>query len=265
MDDIFVCGTDTEELDAVEIVLKREFRTITSKEGDELSFLGMGITTHSNGDIEVKQAGYTQEIISEYEVTETSKLPHRGTMKRNQGADSEAVDTTEYKSLVMKLMYLAVRTRPDILYTVVALAMRSVSPTQYDMDCLVVILEYLNGTQQQGLMFRNGGAMNVNCYVDASFNCHDDGRGRTGYVVFPDNGVCRSAGVLFRSVKHKSVADSSTEAELMAVHEAVIHMVWIVSVYEELGYGRDKPATVYQDKHTTIRISSDKPVNFRGC
>ena len=45
-----------------------------------------------------------------------------------------------------------------------------------------------------------------------------------------------SADILVKSIKQKHVADSSAEAELMALHECVKHLIYIISIYEELGF-----------------------------
>lgn len=55
-------------------------------------------------------------------------------------------------------------------------------------------------------------------FVDASFNLHWDSKGHTGFAIFPDS---TSAAVLVKSIKHKTIADSSTEAELIALHESL--------------------------------------------
>ena len=65
-----------------------------------------------------------------------------------------------------------------------------------------------------------------------------------------------SAGILFKSVKHKTTSNSSTEAELMALHEAMLHISWVVDIYEELGFDV-KPIQVYQDNLSSIILSSE--------
>jgi hypothetical protein len=97
--------------------------------------------------------------------------------------------------------------------------------------------------------------------VDASFNHHFDAKGHSGVVVFASDG---SAGVLFKSLKQKTVANSSCEAELIALHEAVLHLLWIARVYTELGYTHDGAIQVQQDNKAAILLSSQNPVNFKG-
>ena len=123
------------------------------------------------------------------------------------------------------------------------------------------MLEYLNGTMNQGMLFKQEGDIYVNCYVDASFNCHEDARGHMGFVIYPD--MIGSSGVLIKSIKQKHVADSSAEAELMALHECVKHLIYIVSIYEELGYPQ-LGVPVMQDNQAVIKLSNTEPINFKG-
>ena len=120
-------------------------------------------------------------------------------------------------------------------------------------------LKYLNGTKDEGLVFRSDGKWKVYMSVDASFNHHYDAKGHSGLVVFAAEG---SAGILFKSLKQKTVANSSCEAELIALHEGVQYLIWILSVYHELGYDMNETVKIGQDNKATIMISSQNPVNF---
>jgi hypothetical protein len=69
--------------------------------------------------------------------------------------------------------------------------------------------------------------------------------------------------VLFKSAKQKSVADSSAEAELIALHECVQYLVYLANLFEELGY-KNKNIPVYQDNLATMHMASNEQVNFKG-
>ena len=69
--------------------------------------------------------------------------------------------------------------------------------------------------------------------MDAPFNCHSDAKGHTGFVIFPD--LCGSCGVMIKSIKQQTVADSSAEAELVALHKAIQNLLYINALYEEMG------------------------------
>ena len=258
VDDLLVMGSNEGKCIEVQDILRKEFTDITCKTDQELSFIGMEIVTDINGDITVKQSGYLKKLLEEYGVEDTSKYPSTSNILEN--SDESVCDKNTYLTLLMKIMYLAIRTRPDILYVCVVLASKNI-PSNSDYDQLFTILKFLNGTIADGIIYRSEGNLNVNCYVDASFNCHHDAKGHYGFIIYPD--LIGSSGVLFKSGKQKHVADSSAESELMALHECVKHLIYVMSFYEELGF-KQIGVHVQQDNQAVIKLSKDEPINFKG-
>ena len=260
VDDILVMGGTDNDCKSVYQLLASKFEKITEKVGEKLSYLGLEICEDQNGNISVSQSGYVTSMLEYYHITETEKYPGKDDFLKQKEGDTPC-DKEEYLTLVMKLMYAAIRTRPDIIYYCSVQASRSTNPMQSDYDKLIHILKYLCGTRSNGLIFKSNGEIELSCYIDASFNCHPDARGHSGYVVFADN--VGSAGIMYKSVKQKRVADSSAEAELLALHESIQNLVYISELFEELGY-KQPGIPVYQDNQATIQMSSKEPVNFKG-
>ena len=234
---------------------------LKEKRGNHISYLGMNITRKENGDIVVDQRGYVEKILSEYEVTgHISLYPATCNLMHSDCHDSSTVEEDDYLSLVMKLMFVATRTRPDILFPTVVLATRSKMHLKTDYDRLIKILKYLNGARDKGLKYKHEGKIKLRMFVDAGFQTHKDAKGQTGFVIFPDSS---SAGVLFKCKKQTSVSQSSAEAELISLYDAVTYLKWVASIYEELGYGC-KPIPVYEDNKSTIMMSIDPQIAFKG-
>ena len=138
-------------------------------------------------------------------------------------------DTKRYLSLVMSSMYLAKRTRPDILPLASILASRVREPDEDDMKYLLRVFEYLKGSTI-GSMSRT---------ISISTIVATIGR--------------RNAPIYIRSQKHKLHTRSSTEAELVATDEGVLHLLWMILVFDFLGYPQ-KPVKVFQDNQSTMRV-----------
>ena len=241
--------------------LTRAYGKLKEKRGNHISYLGMNITRQDNGDIVVDQRGYVEKILNEYQVTDhVSRYPASGNLMHSDSHDSSTVDEDEYLSLVMKLMFVATRTRPDILFPTVVLATRSKQHIKTDYDRLIKILKYLNGAKDKGLKFKHEGRIGLRMFVDAGFQTHKDAKGQTGFVIFPDSS---SAGVLFKCKKQTSVSHSSAEAELISLLDAVTYLKWVASIYEELGHSC-KPIPVYEDNKSTIMMSVDRQAAFKG-
>ena len=98
-------------------------------------------------------------------------------------------------------------------------------------------------------------------YIDASFAIHHDAKSHTGAILsFGPNG-----GTIFaKSSKQKLVTWSSTEAELVAVHDAMGHAIHVRAIIEEL-VDLSWPIILYQDNQSTISlISSQEAVGQRS-
>jgi hypothetical protein len=261
VDDILIAGNDpifrTHTINSIE----SRFDKISRQPVNDVVFLGMHIQKCSNGDIQVDQRSYITDMLIEHNIYSTSTCPATVNINNDHSSDSiPSTDPKAFRSLNMQLMYAATRTRPDILFATSLLATRSHEPTKTDHDRLTKILEYLHGTQTQLLTFARAGPLNPHAYVDASFGLHWDAKGQTGFTIKP----CKnSAGILNKCIKQKSVADSSTEAELLALHEAVKHIGWIADIYSELGFDVT-PIDVYQDNKSAITICSHEVINYKG-
>jgi hypothetical protein len=229
-----------------------------------MSFVGMEIRTELSGDVKIRQRGYISDILDHFGVssTETAEYPCTGNIMNAADQSEPDFDTSIFKSGVMKMMYLSTRTRPDIAFVVSALACRSERPKLSDWKHLVNIAKYLNGTKDDSLVFKYGGKIELSAFVDASFMTHRDMRGHTGYCIFAD--TMGSAAILYRSVKQKTVADSSTESEVIALHELVQHLLWVISIYESMSVPISKPIPVHNDNKSNLILNSKDNINFKG-
>jgi hypothetical protein len=146
-------------------------------------------------------------------------------------------------------MYAAKRTRPEILPPVCILASRARNPDEDDMKCLLRVFEYLKGSIDMGLTFKPD-EIKLHYWIDASYNLHHDSRGHTGIVVTVG---LKNAPIYVRSQKHKLYTRSSTESELVATDEGVLHLLWLILVFDFLGYPQ-QPVKVLQDNLSTMRV-----------
>jgi hypothetical protein len=166
-------------------------------------------------------------------------------------ADSAALTTTakdEYHSTVARLLYLAKRTRPDLLLTVSFLTTRVQAPTEEDMQKLHRALKYVNGTRSMGLRLVHDPTHTVHAYIDASYGVHDDYRSHTGMVISLGAGSIDA-----RSTKQKLNTKSSTEAELVGLSDMCSKVIWHREFL--IGQGIDTPpARVYQDNQSTMHM-----------
>ena len=94
-------------------------------------------------------------------------------------------------------------------------------------------MKYLNGSL--ALTLRADNQNNIKWYVDAAFAVHPDFRSHTGMVMTMGKG-----GIINNSRKQKLNTDSSTTAELIALHNSVKISLWTKLFLEAQGYGIKK-------------------------
>jgi hypothetical protein len=86
----------------------------------------------------------------------------------------------DYQSRVGSLLYLAINTRPDILYAMSMLSRKTKAPSVYDLTCIQRVLHYVIGTRDLSLHFHSDEGVKLYATVDASYACHPDFKSHSG-------------------------------------------------------------------------------------
>nr|KYP73799.1 Retrovirus-related Pol polyprotein from transposon TNT 1-94 [Cajanus cajan] len=121
-----------------------------------------------------------------------------------------------YASAVGSLMYAMVCTRPDIAYAVRVVSRFMSNPGKKHWEAIKWLLRYLKSTSKIALCFSKNDVI-LEGYSDANLGgCSDTRKSTTGFV-FTVGGIV----VTWMSQLQKSIALSTTEAEYMAISEAV--------------------------------------------
>ena len=222
---------------------------------NDISYLGINIHLKDKGELFLSQPGFINEIINMYKPRKQYKTPCTEDLfsrSKEELECKEYVDTTEFLSKLMKLMFLARLTRLDILLSVVGLATKSKQPNIYDMERLDRIVGYLLYTKDLGMNIKVTNTK-LNAYFDASWNCHPDAKGHSGIIItIGPNGFP----VIYKSSKQKIVTRSSTEAELVCDFTGTDILLYARRLWLFLGYGSEnEPTDLHQDNTSTITIS----------
>ena len=225
VDDILLAGRSEKRLREIKSAL---METFDLKDLGELNhFLGVKIVqNHSAGTIWIGQPTYTEEVLKKFgmESCKPVATPAEAGQKLTKGTkDSEYVDKVLYQSAVGSLLYLSMRTRPDITFTVSRVARFCSNPTTQHMRAVKRILRYLRGTTNQGLLYKKNGSKEVVGFSDADWGGDVDDRKSTSGYVFQIGGST----VIWRSKKQTSVALSASEAENISLSAATQEAVWI--------------------------------------
>src|SRR4029077_10296689 len=143
-----------------------------------------------------------------------------------------------------EVQYIATATRPDIQYAVNRLASYTANPSLQHSTALKRILRYLSGTRSHGIVYTAVPQdSDFYGYSDAAFMNAEDRKSTTGYVFLAGNGA-----ITWCSKRQSLQAQSSTEAEYVALSEAAREASWLRNLYSELGLlNHKKPMLIRGD------------------
>jgi hypothetical protein len=119
------------------------------------------------------------QLVADYDVKATTTPAFKAFLS---DTDPTLTDAGKYASLVMRLMYAALRTRPDILFSVTYRASKAKDPNAGDLNKALHIIGYLRATRDFGITIR---PTNTTLFasVDASFCAHEDSKSHTGAAI----------------------------------------------------------------------------------
>lgn len=154
-----------------------------------------------------------------------------------------------FQAMIGSLLYLAISTRPDILFAVNYLSRYNQNPSKDHIELARRIMAYVAGTKHLGLVFHSGEGIKLYATVDASYACHADLKSHTGVTLH----IGKNSGSVFSLTQKQSItADSSTVAEFIGCHLAAKQILWARNLLEELGFPQDLPTTMFEDNKSTI-------------
>ena len=257
VDDIMATSEAAQDLRELIQTLQKEYRNITVKEGGTHEYLGMlfeyltpGVP---GGRVRVTMEKYTKDVLEEAGVRTTADDPAASSLFDINGSSPviSSQDKELFHRTVAQLLYLATRTRPDILLPTIFLTTRVSVATKEDQRKLNRVLAYLNAEPHLGIHLGacEDGTLRLQCYADASFGVHPNGKSHSGMVLSLGRGP-----VLTKSVKQKIVVRSSTEAELVCLSDATSICAGHLNFLKTIGLDVQQ-ATVHQDNMSTMRLA----------
>ena len=177
--------------------------------------------------------------------------------------------TAKYQHLVGCFMYLAVTTRPDIAYYATWLGQFSAHPTRFHMLAAKHVLRYLGGTRLLALSLGVSSApvpLSLTGYMQ-NMGCSDadwasdasDRKSISGYSFFFQGSL-----VSWSSVKQKSIALSSTEAEYYAMIHAFKEALWLWVFLGFLKLPVPHPFPILSDNQAACSLSASPAISARS-
>ncbi|KAL0811975.1 hypothetical protein ABMA28_009373 [Loxostege sticticalis] len=146
--------------------------------------------------------------------------PHVTLEKSSEPETDKAVP---FREAVGSLMYVAVVTRPDVMYALCTASRFLNSFNQTHWNAVKRVFKYLKETKRFGLCYRSNENSTIEGFSDADYaNDPVTRRSTTGYVFMRNGGA-----VTWCSQRQPTVALSTTEAEFIAACCATKEALWI--------------------------------------
>jgi len=169
------------------------------------------------------------------------------------GGDEPCDDKNTYLSYLMKLYHIAHKFRYDLLNACSMLSCID-NPTKQDWSHLMHLYGYVKRTINYGLHINPGEITNeIHISADSAFAVHinDSHKSHTGYIIYYG-----SSPIHAKSKKQTVVCDSSSYAELIAMHTSINPGMFVRSIFEFIGIN-NLLIVIHQDNTQSIRISYD--------
>ena len=273
VDDTFVSSTHREELKRFGDSIGSVFPITANM--DVTSHLGISLEKNEDGSITLTQKKLLQQLFDEYPLlARRSKYPatlRRGIkidMDDTMNTDDINKDSTEedlqnmfnYMRLLGQLMYIT-HSRPDILPSVSYAATKSKTNTHKDFQDLLQIVAYLRQTSDYGLTIYprrkdDDDSLNLIAYVDAAYMSHADASSHTGYCISLGP-IQPQSFIINKSQKQKCIATSSTHAEIRALYELTINIIYLTTLFKEIRRPIELPIVIFEDNQSTIDLVMD--------
>jgi hypothetical protein len=250
VDDLLMTSVDEADIEWLVGELRKKYDTVTLNIGDVHSYLGQTFDFGVPGEVSVSMDGYIRDILDASDVKGYKATP-AGLDLYDIDESLEACESSgqdNFRSLVMRLMFLAQRARPDVLTPVAFLSRRCGKCTSEDQKKLERVLMYLNSWPELKMTLACEEDLRVYGYVDASFAVHKDMKSHTGGIISLGKGS-----VNVSSKKQQLMTKSSTESELVGLSDQLPQVIWTRNFLLAQGYAVG-PAVIFQDNQSTIAL-----------
>jgi hypothetical protein len=231
--------------------------------GDMKQVLGTEIIWQGESAI-LRQTKNIIHLVKEYKVLELVKGDVRIPLSK---ADMDGLLMPEgcsgdvpYRNLLGELGWIAMCTRPDIIFHVRLMASYASKHDESHYGMLLQIAKYLQITMSYGVILSKPGGrgppfslpMQISSWCDASHgSCKHTKRSTTGTLTFLNGSL-----ISYTSNKQKTVALSSTESELMGVTEAAREVQYFRHLLGEFAQV-ESPSRIHSDSEGAGFLASN--------
>jgi hypothetical protein len=157
-----------------------------------------------------------------------------------------------YAKAIRSLMYVALRTRPDLAFTVQHLSQPTTTYRPEHWTMVKHTLRYLQGSHDDRITFKRDASLELEIFVSSDYANRQDTLSISGYMTTLGGGV-----IAWSSKKQHMIALSTMEAEYMALTKGTKQLIWLCWFIQELGIDQTHPTSLQLDNLGVITLSHD--------
>ncbi|KAE8184630.1 hypothetical protein CF336_g7723, partial [Tilletia laevis] len=252
VDDVLVFGRRLEDINSFKSSFAKRFKM--KDQGEIGQFLGINIERSPDGtSFLISQAAYIKSMLARFGFEHLKPAPSPLDSKQRlvpyEGQASEA-DTKLFQSMVGCLMWLSQASRADLAYAVAALARHAKNPGPIHLGCAKRVMRYVAGTIDFKLRIASHSEEDIVAHSDADLGGDHSAKSTSGWCI-----SVHGATVAWGSKLQTLVADSTAQAELIAVWQTAREVLAIQHLLEDLGLrstDAGPPSVIYCDNQPAI-------------
>ncbi|XP_070034247.1 uncharacterized mitochondrial protein AtMg00810-like [Nicotiana tomentosiformis] len=258
VDDMLITGNNIQLIEETKQKLQQAFKI---KDLGELRyFLGMEFSRSKRG-ILMNQRKYSVELIEELGLS-TSKpaftpleYKQKYTLKELDdiaGLEGDEQLKGKYQRLIGKLLYLTL-TRPNISFAIQTLSQFMQQPKISHWEAALRVVIYVKKEPGLGILTSSQRSNTLSAYYDADWaSCPNTRRLVTGFLVKLDNSL-----ISWKSKKQNTISRSFAKAEYRSMAWTVVELVWLTSLFKELGAQVKLPVELFCDNKEALQIAAN--------
>ncbi|SGY15893.1 BQ5605_C012g06692 [Microbotryum silenes-dioicae] len=263
VDDLLIVSPALDEIERVISGLEQRYGV--KRLGPAEYILGIQIRRLEDGSIALSQERYIMDVLARFHFDTTTR---GATVPMTPGLSLTAVpgQGTErirswYLQAIGSLLYISLGTRPDIAFAVSYLSRFANNPGRRHWVAVKHVLRYLRATYRDELLYACGPTKitGVVGYSDANWGaCVDTSISTMGFVFY-----LAGSAVSWSSKRQTRVADSTTDAEYLALSHAGKEAIYLTQLLSELHVRPVDAAHIFTDNEAAAAVAHD-PVHTSG-
>ena len=256
VDDLAIIGPS---LNTIKPFIKELTKYFKLKDlGPIRDYLGVEVNYDlSKGILKLSQTKYLTKVLERFDIS--NKNPKYTPLKASIRLEPNKEQAIEaeikwFQAAIGSLLYLAMATRPDIAYSVILLARFASNPSIEHKNAVNNIFNYLSKTKDLGIIYSKDENINyISGYCDADYAGDiASAKSTSGYIFYIANGP-----ITWKSKLQSIIAQSTTEAEYIAINIAAKEAVYIKSLLKELGYYKQNKLPLYTDNNGALLLAKN--------